>query len=210
MKNLGIHFYVFFAHLGGVGIFVLGALDSSFLFVPFGNDLLMIAMTARKHILMPYYAFAAALGSLIGCYTIDLVSRKGGEKSLEKYLSHRRYEYVTRHIKRNAAWALALAALMPPPFPFTPFVAAASALQYPRKKLLAVIGITRVIRFSIEGTLAIFMGKRILLLARSKTVEGGIAILVVVSVLGSVISVYHWFTAGGLPRSRKSTKRASV
>lgn len=205
MKNLAIHFYIFFAHLGGVGILVLGALDSSFLVVPFGNDLLIIAMSAKKHILMPYYATAATLGSLIGCYTIDLVSRRGGEKSLEKHLSRRRYDYVTQRIKRNAAWALALAALMPPPFPFTPFVAAASALQYPRKKLFAVIGITRFIRFSIEGTLAIFIGKKILILAGSKIVEGGIVVLVVVSVLGSIISVYHWFTVRGPIRSRKST-----
>ena len=33
----------FFRRLGPIGLFILGALDSSFLFLPFGNDLLLIA-----------------------------------------------------------------------------------------------------------------------------------------------------------------------
>ena len=32
---------------GGLGLLVLGILDSSFLFAPWGNDLLVVAMTAR-------------------------------------------------------------------------------------------------------------------------------------------------------------------
>ena len=52
-------------------------------------------------------------------------------------------EYVRKKITKNAGWALGLAALMPPPFPFTPFVAAAAVLQYPRKKLLATVALGR-------------------------------------------------------------------
>ncbi|MGH9433029.1 MAG: VTT domain-containing protein, partial [Terriglobia bacterium] len=156
-----------------------------------------------------YYASAATLESLLGCYTVDWVSRKRGEKSLERYLSHKRYEYITRHIKKHAAWALAIASLTPPPFPFTPFVAAASALQYPRKRLFAVVGITRLARFSTEGLLAILMGERIIRLARSRAVEGGIAFLVVISVLGSAFSIHHWFIAGGERPPRTKRKPAA-
>ena len=39
---------------------------------------------------------------------------------------------------------------------------AASALQYPRKKLLAVVGVVRMIRFSVLGVLALLFGRRIL------------------------------------------------
>ena len=39
-------------------------------------------------------------------------------------------------MRDNAGQALAIASLVPPPFPFTAFVMAAAALQYPRKRLL--------------------------------------------------------------------------
>lgn len=68
---------------GGLGLLAIGALDSSFLFMPFGNDLLLIGLTAHHPARMPYYAGMAALGSMLGSLTIDCVSRKGGEKGLE-------------------------------------------------------------------------------------------------------------------------------
>ena len=42
-------------HLGGVGLLIMGVLDSSFLVLPLGNDLLVIALTARQHMKVFYY-----------------------------------------------------------------------------------------------------------------------------------------------------------
>ena len=60
--------FAFLLKLGGIGLFVLGVFDSSYLFAPWGNDLLMIAMTARNprvpHML--YYAAMSTAGSVIG------------------------------------------------------------------------------------------------------------------------------------------------
>lgn len=171
---------------------MMGLLDSSFLFMPLGNDLLVIAMTSKKHMLMPYYAVMAAIGSVMGCFMIDFISRKGGEKGIEKLLSPRQLQYVKRHVKKNAGWALAFASLMPPPFPFTPFVIGSAALQYPRRRLLVVIAATRFLRFFIEGILAVVIGHKIIELGRSSEVEGGILVLVFLSVAGSALSVYGW------------------
>lgn len=185
------HLFFVFAHLGGFGLLLLGVLDSSFLFLPLGNDLLMIVLTARHKILMPFYAVMAAAGSVIGCLITDLVSREAGEEGLEKRVPRKRFEYVKAKITKSGAWALALAALMPPPFPFTAFVAAASALQYPRKKLLSVIAVSRFARFSIEGVLAIFFGRGILRLARADAVYYGMMVLVIISIAGSAFSIYN-------------------
>jgi membrane protein YqaA with SNARE-associated domain len=195
------HLYTVFSHHGGTGLLLLGVLDSSILFIPLGNDLLMIALSARKHILIPYYAAMAAAGSVLGCLTIDLFVRKGGEKEIEKHVPRKRFEYVKQRMEKNAAKALAFASLMPPPFPFTPFVAATSALQYPRRKFLSVIGVARLVRFSIEGALAIFVGKRLLkVAAHSSAFEYVIGLLIGVCVLGSVLSVYRWIS-----QSRRAT-----
>src|SRR5258708_13503956 len=118
---MGSHLYNFFVRLGGLGLLGLGVLDSSFLFTPFGNDLLVIAMTANHRRLMPYYVVMAAAGSVLGCLVVDLFSRKGGEAGLEKRVSRRRLEYVKRRVRKNAGWAPPSAPLMPPPFPFPPF-----------------------------------------------------------------------------------------
>lgn len=199
MKTIVHQLFFFFLHLGGPGLLALGLLDSSFLFMPLGNDLLVIAMTSKKHMLMPYYAVMAAAGSVLGCLALDLISRKGGEKSIEKLLPPRRLQYVKKRVKKNAGWALAFASLMPPPFPFTPFVIASAALQYPRKRLLAVIAASRLVRFSIEGVLAIVIGQKIIAFGKSPVVVWGVLVLVVLSVAGSAISVYEW-----VKRSRKA------
>jgi membrane protein YqaA with SNARE-associated domain len=198
-----------FAHLGGLGLLAVGVLDSSFLVAPLGNDVLLVAMTARKPPLMPYYASMAALGSLLGCIALDSVGRSGGEKALERRLPRQRLEYLKKRIKKNAAWALAYACLMPPPFPFTAFVVVASASGYARKKLLTVIGMSRLARFSIEGVLAICMGERILRLARAQPVEYAITGLVAISIAGSVVSVYRWIKGSRLSSRRTGERRAA-
>ncbi|MGH9396994.1 MAG: VTT domain-containing protein [Terriglobia bacterium] len=203
------HLYLVFAHLGGLGLLTLGILDSSFLFVPLGNDVLVIAMSAKRHVLAPYYALMATIGSVLGCAAIDILCRKEGEKGLEKYLSRKRLENVRRRMKKNAAWTLAVASLMPPPFPFTPFVAAASAVRYPRRKLLGVIACARFVRFSIEGLLAILVGNELLRLARSRGFEYAIGGLIFISILGSIFSVYHWI-ASAKGRSSGGRKRAKA
>jgi membrane protein YqaA with SNARE-associated domain len=188
--------FVIFVRLGGFGLFALGVLDSSFLVMPMGNDLLVIAMTARRHVLMPYYAAMATAGSVAGCLLLDLVSRKGGEEVLEKHVSRGRLKFVEARVRKNAGWALGFAALMPPPFPFTPFVIAAAALEYPRKKLLTVIAITRFLRFSMEGILAIVFGRRIIGWASTPAFEYAVVFLVAVAILASVLSVYGWVKKG--------------
>jgi membrane protein YqaA with SNARE-associated domain len=127
---------------------------------------------------------------------MDLVSRKGGEEVLEKHVSRGRLKFVEARVRKNAGWALGFAALMPPPFPFTPFVIAAAALEYPRKKLLTVIVITRFLRFSIEGILAIVFGRRIIAWASTSAFEYAVVFLVAVAILASVLSVYNWMKKG--------------
>ena len=168
----------------------LSALDSSPLFIPFGNDLLFLAMASRNHGMMVYYALMATLGSVLGCLVDDVISRKGGEKGLEKRLSPRRFASIKKYTKKGAAWALGVACLMPPPFPFTAFVAGAAALQYPRKKLLLVVSLARLARFLIEGLLAIYVGRRLVLrFVRSPLIGYVIVGLAIVSIVGSFFSI---------------------
>ena len=179
---------------GGIGLLVIGILDSSYLIAPWGNDLLVVAMTARnpKVSYMLYYAAMSTVGSVLGCLLIDQTLRPLGAKGLEKHLSKRRLERIQKRVEKNAAMALTIASLAPPPFPFTAFVMAAAALQYSRTRLLTITGITRMVRFTFIGVLALRFGERILKWGANPVVQGIMIGLIVISIVGSVLSVYGW------------------
>ena len=202
MKHLTHVLLIFFWRLGGPGLLALGILDSSFLFAPLGNDLLVIGMTAHYHSVarMLYYAGMSTIGSVLGCLLVDLVLRPAGEHGLQKHLPEKRLRYVRGKIEQDGAWALAVASIAPPPFPFTPFIMAAAALQYPRHKLLSVVGVARMVRFTALGVLALFFGRSILQWAQSGVVGGIMIGLIVLFTVGSIISVVGW-----IRRSCKAT-----
>lgn len=203
LHDIVSNIFSFASRLGGPGLFALSLLDASFLFIPFGPDLLLVVMVGRAHMMAPVYALLATAGSIAGCAAIDVLSRKEGEKGLERFLSSRRIKSVTKHIRKSAPWALSVASVMPPPFPFTPIIVAASALQYPRKKLLTVVGIARLARYSVEAILGIYFGHQLVEIARSKGIEVLLVCLIVVSLGGSVVTLYKW------TRKRKKGSRSA-
>jgi membrane protein YqaA with SNARE-associated domain len=183
----------FFFSLGGVGLLLFGFLDSSFLFMPLGNDLLVVALTAAHRDRMLYYVLMATAGSVAGVDFTRWASAKGGRKGIEGDRKSRRIAYVERKVKERGGIAIATAALMPPPFPFTPFIIVAAALQYPRRKMLAIVAGCRLLRFVVDGWLAVIFGRKIIGMAQSPKVQGFIIGLVVISMVGSAYSIYHWF-----------------
>lgn len=190
------HLFLLLAHLGVWGLLILGVLDSSFLFMPLGNDLLIVGLTTQHPNRLWMYAPVAAAGSLLGCFLLDLLVRKEGEEGLKKITDAKRVDYLKKKIGERAAFSLALASLAPPPFPFTPIVAAASAFEYPRFKMFTVIGISRIVRFTLVGLLAVFFGKRILSVAKSPVFEGVVIGILVLFIIGSVFSVMKWLKRG--------------
>jgi len=183
---------IFFFSLGGLGLLLLGVLDSSFLFMPLGNDLLVVALTARNHQRMFYYVAMATIGSVAGVALTHWVSAKGGEKGLEGERRSGRMAYIERKVRERGGIAIATAALMPPPFPFTPFIIVAAALQYPRRRMLTIIFFCRALRFTTEAWLAVVYGRRIIRMAQTPWVQDFILAVVAISTIGSAISIVNW------------------
>ncbi len=157
MHDVLKHVFQFFGRMGGFGLLGLGIMDSSFLFLPFGNDILLVILTARKPELFWYYALMATAGSLLGCVLTDWVSRKMGEAGLERMVDPKRVEHVRKRMDKHAPWFLAGSAMMPPPFPFTLFLIAASGMQMSRTKVLSSVGLGRLARFFILAVLASYI-----------------------------------------------------
>src|SRR6266567_2827518 len=98
MQGLLRSLALFFFSLGGFGLLLLGVLDSSFLFMPLGNDLLVIALTAAHRERMPWYIAMATAGSVVGVAITHWVSAKGGRKGIEGDRKSKRIAYVERKV----------------------------------------------------------------------------------------------------------------
>jgi membrane protein YqaA with SNARE-associated domain len=183
-------------HLGVIGPLLLGIADSSFLFLPFGNDLLIVILTVRDHSHLPYYVATAAIGSTLGVLLLDVVCRKGGEEGLKKMMKPRRLEYFKRRMADQAGVAIGLACVAPPPFPFTLVIASASAFAYPRRRLLGLVFVARAVRFTIVGLLAIEFGGQILRIARAPATTWIMVGFIALCVVGSAIQVLQWVRRG--------------
>jgi hypothetical protein len=71
-------------------------------------------------------------------------------------------------------------------------VAAAGALRVPLKKALAFVAAGRLMRFTIEGVLAIYNDRWILSLEHSTVLRNFTIAMIVVAVVGSAYSIYGW------------------
>jgi membrane protein YqaA with SNARE-associated domain len=196
-----LHLGHFFFMLGGVGLLLFGMLDSSFLFLPVGNDLLLAALTASNPHHMFYYVAMATVGSTIGVAFAHFVASRTGKKAIEGDNKSRKVAFVERKVKQYGGLAIALAALAPPGFPFTAFIVASAALQFPLRKMLAIIASCRLMRFLVVGWLARIYGSRIIEMAKSPAFETFLIVLIVVSTAGSIFSIWGWIKKGRTARS---------
>src|SRR6202140_4054550 len=125
--------------LGGVGLVLLGVADNSVIPLTGSMDVLTIYLAAHHRQTWLYYALMATLGAVIGGYITYALARKGGKEAMERKLSRKRATQVFKAFERWGFAAVAVPALMPPPFPFVPFLLAAGAMQYSPKKFLAAL-----------------------------------------------------------------------
>jgi membrane protein YqaA with SNARE-associated domain len=184
----------FFLRLGIFGLFLLSALDSSFLVLPFGNDLLLIALVSsgKSSLKWIMYVVVSALGSLVGVFIVDVLMRKAGEKGLERFLSPQKIEKFKRKVENKAGISVFIATILPPPFPFTPVVMTASALQCSRRTLFIAVFLGRLLRFSIEALLALYFGRKLVAFIRSDVVTYTVYGLMVLGAVLSTLSVITW------------------
>lgn len=175
--------------LGGVGLFIIAALDSSFLSFPQVNDVLVIVLSAKSPELMPYYAGMTTLGSLIGCFMLFAVARRGGEVFVRKRLKGAHVDRALRLYQRFGLLAVVVPSLLPPPVPFKIFVLLAGAADVAVWRFGLAILIGRGIRYFGQGYLAVRYGEHALDFMKDHGAEIGIglAVLALVSGIGLIM-----------------------
>jgi membrane protein YqaA with SNARE-associated domain len=179
-------------HLGGVGLVLLGLADNSVIPLTGSMDVLTIWLAARHREPWPYYALMATLGAVLGGYITYALAHKGGQEAMERRLSKKRARQFSGAFERWGFGAVAVPAILPPPFPFVPFLLAAGAMQYPRKKFLAALTLGRGVRYTILAGLGFHYGRHILRFF-SQYYKPALAILIGLAAIGAVVSLMGYF-----------------
>jgi membrane protein YqaA with SNARE-associated domain len=173
------------SELGGVGLFVIALLDSSFLSFPQVNDLLVIVLSTKYPERMPYYAGMTTIGSIIGCFLLYGVARRGGEVFLRKRLKGRYVDRAITLYQRHGLLAVVVPALLPPPVPFKVFVLLAGAAAVSPIRFGLAVAIGRGIRYFGQGYLAVLYGEQAADFMRANGTAIGVGLAVAALAIGA-------------------------
>ena len=178
-------------HLGGPGLILLGLADNSLIPLPGSTDIVTILLAAHRRDMWVYYAIMATAGAVLGGYLTYRMARKGGKETLEKRFSQRKVKKVYAIFERWGFASVAIPAILPPPFPITPMLLAAGAMQYPTRKFLAALAVGRGIRFTILAYLGAYYGRHIVKLFATYYWPI-LIVLVVFSALGGLLALVEY------------------
>jgi membrane protein YqaA with SNARE-associated domain len=185
---LAAGFWRWLRHLRSMGLIVLGVADNSVVPLPGSMDLLTIWLAATNHALWFYYAAVATIGALIGGYITYSLAQKGGKETLQRKLSKKNAEKVHRRFERWGFGAVAVPAMLPPPFPIVPFLLAAGAAQYSRRKFLGALALGRGIRYTLIAGLGALYGRHIVVFF-SRYYKPALFVLTGLAILGGVLAL---------------------
>jgi membrane protein YqaA with SNARE-associated domain len=172
-----------FRHLGALGLFSLAILDSSPVPTFGGPDILLaILVTTRRDPWYEYAVFATA-GSVIGAYITFRLARKAGEEYLESKFGRARVAAYLAVFKKWGTGTLIASTAIPFPFPTSLVFAAAGASKYPLGRYLAVVGVSRGVRYAAIAVLADLYGRPLVRVFRHPAEHWGWLLLFTAAVL---------------------------
>jgi membrane protein YqaA with SNARE-associated domain len=166
---------------GAFGVFAIALLDASFLPLPGGPDAVVMTLSHLNPALMPLYVLGAVLGSTLGCLFPYWIGRKTGAAALRKFSEEKRAR-VARLIDEYDVWAMVVGAVLPPPFPFKLFLVTAGVFRMQVWRFLLSLAVGRLIRFALEGWMAVRYGDQAAQLFKQHYPKIGLSIAAIVIV----------------------------
>jgi membrane protein YqaA with SNARE-associated domain len=188
LKSLSLKLGHVLALYGGVGLFAMSFLDSSFVPFPGVNDLALIVLASQRPARAPFYAFMSIAGSLLGCYVLYGIARSGGRLAGGKSSSTK--GRARSWLERNDLVAMLVMSLLPPPAPLKIFVISAGALRMNALRFVVALLLGRSLRFGAEAWLGARYGAQGE--AYLKANLGWVSLLAILIVIGLTLLSRWW------------------
>lgn len=153
------------AVLKPLGLWGLGGLsfvDAGLFPIPPTMDLILIGYVTTNPSRLVAYCFVAALGSALGCLIPFFLGRAGGELFLLKRINRARFEKIRDQFEKQEFLAIAIPAMIPPPFPLKVFEFAAGVFEMKPLLFAAAIFCGKFLRFLIFAIITVVYGPTIL------------------------------------------------
>ena len=148
--------------LGPIGEILLGLADASVVPTPGSLDILVILLVAGSPHQWWIFVVAATVGSTLGAYVTYRIGFKGGKEGLAKRLPEKKLKNVYTWSEKYGLGAVAVPALLPPPFPLSPFLLAAGVMNVPKTQFLAAYSAGRFVRYGIVAWLGMRYGQSLI------------------------------------------------
>lgn len=178
--------------LGGLGVLLLAVVDSSFLSVPEGNDILIILLSAGGTWgRMAYFVGMTVAGSVIGCLILYTVGRKGGQPILRRRFAEAKIERARRMYRKWGILTILIPSIIPPPMPFKIFVLCAGVFHMRLASFLAAVLIGRTVRYSTWGILAVLYGAPIQVFVENNLVLIGRWLFALFLLAAAAVAAYY-------------------
>jgi membrane protein YqaA with SNARE-associated domain len=161
--------------------------------VPLGTDALVIFLSSIQGEVFWIVPPMVTAASLIGAALMYWIGRSAGEVGLPRLVPPRHLERMKVVVQRAGAGRLAAAAVLPPPFPLTPFVLTCGALDVDRGRFFLVFGLMRLMRFSAVALLARLYGNQVRQAFESPQLQTGLMVLVLVAFAVIITSAFMTF-----------------
>ena len=178
--------------LDGPGLLLVAILDSSFLSIPEGNDILIVVLSMGKSWgRMAYYVGMTTIGSIIGCLALYTVGRKGGNPLLKRRFSPATLEWAENLYDRFGLLTVLVPSILPPPTPFKVFVLIAGVFGLPTWEFILAVALGRTIRYSMWGVLAVIYGQSVKDYMEQNLARVGLALFAVLIIALATVAVLY-------------------
>jgi membrane protein YqaA with SNARE-associated domain len=149
--------------------------------MPFGVDALVIYLASTYGEVFWIFPLIVTMGSLATNALTYWLGRCAGDAGLPRLLAPGQLDRMKARVEKAGAGRLAAAAVLPPPFPLTPFVLTCGAVDLDRRRFFIVFGLMRLIRFVTLAVLARHYGDRVRQLIESQQLQTGATVLALVA-----------------------------
>jgi membrane protein DedA with SNARE-associated domain len=161
---------------------------------PLGIDAVLIVLAAKYRAIFWLFPPIVTAASLVAVGLTFWAGRTAGDAGLTRLVSPRFLQRAKQWLDKAGPASIAAAAVLPPPFPLTPFVLTCGALDVDRWRFFVVFGAMRLVRFSTVALLARQYGEAVLKGLESYQLQAAATLFVIIAIavtIASAIVVYR-------------------